>query len=68
MSSSTTTISFAENITRTCLPICFNYTNATTAKITMFYGDKTTGRPACVIACSTNPREFGKNATFLCVS
>lgn len=33
----------------------------------MFYGDSSTGRPACVISCSALPRQFGRNDTNLCV-
>jgi hypothetical protein len=46
--------------------VCFQYTNTTTI-VTMFYGDTSNGRPACVIACSVLPRQFGENVTNLCV-
>jgi len=32
----------------------------------MFYGDDSTMRPACVIACPKVPRLFGENGTHLC--
>lgn len=34
----------------------------------MFYGDDSTNRPQCIIACPTLPRLFGRNDTHLCVS
>jgi hypothetical protein len=60
--------SFADNITRSCIPVCYQFYNATSNVTTMFYGDVTTTRPACVIACPTLPRQFGRNDTNLCVA
>jgi hypothetical protein len=62
-------VSFADNITRTCIPVCFQYYNNSIGQnlTTMFYGDTSTGRPACLIACPVLPRQFGRNDTNLCV-
>ena len=61
-----THIEWADNITRTCIPQCFNYISADlTVDIpfgtidTRFYGDTTTGSPVCVVTCPTTPRRFG---------
>ena len=34
--------SYADNITRNCIPKCYNWTNATDSVNTMFYGDSST--------------------------
>ena len=54
-----TYFSFSDNITRNCIPQCYEFTNATDSHVTRFYGDNSTERPMCVIACSAVPRQFG---------
>lgn len=51
-----------------CVPQCYNFTNATTSVFTRFFGDTSTKRPVCVIACPAVPRLFGENVTNLCVA
>lgn len=64
---------WADNITRTCIPQCLNYSgfNTTTPYNgiqTRFFGDLSTSKPICVIACPEAPRLFGENSTNKCVS
>jgi hypothetical protein len=61
-------VSFADNITRSCIPDCYLYYNATNNVTTRFYGDVSKTRPVCVIACPSVPRLFGRNDTFRCVA
>lgn len=65
---STAYVSFADNITRSCIPDCYQYYNATSNLTTMFYGDVSKTRPACVVACPIVPRLFGRNDTYRCVA
>lgn len=65
---------WADNITRTCIPQCLNYSSATLNTSapwngidTRYYGDLSTNSPICVIECPRVPRLFGENSTNKCV-
>ena len=64
----TSYVSFADNITRNCILQCYRFTNASGGHETIFFGDTSTERPVCVIACPLSPRLFGENLTNLCVA